>query len=134
MPIRHRRIADWTKKSVFIKILVYLCVMQIIMALRAASSKSCKDRTLCSRLLSLSGETSIGEMCLRAVSRAAKIHICIKIEGRESPLLRGGLTWPQQTRVTRGKEKVLLPPKKIIEHSSGSNRKSLEQVAGSHQV
>jgi hypothetical protein len=56
------------------------------MAMRAALGIGGKDRTSCSRLLSLTGQTSVGEMCLRAVSRAAKIHIGMEIEGQESPL------------------------------------------------
>jgi hypothetical protein len=83
------------------------------MAMRAALGIGGKDRTSCSRLLSLTGQTSVGEMCLRAVSRAAKIHIGLEIEGQESPLTGGWLIWPQMTRMTRNLEKGLLPPQKL---------------------
>jgi hypothetical protein len=46
------------------------------------------------------------------VSRAAKIHISMEIEGQESPLAGGRLIWPQRTRMTRNLEKGLLPPQK----------------------
>jgi hypothetical protein len=78
------------------------------MAMRAALGIGGKDRTSCSRLLSLTGQTSV--KCLRAVSRAAKTHIGMEIEGQESPLAGGQLIWPQRTRMTRNIEKGLLPP------------------------
>jgi hypothetical protein len=83
------------------------------MAIRAALGIGGKDRTSCSRLLSLTGQTSVGEMCLRAESRAAKIHIGMEIEGQESPLAGGRLIWPQRTRMTRNLEKGHLPPQKL---------------------
>jgi hypothetical protein len=60
----------------------------------------------------LTSQTSVEEICLRAVSRAAKIHIGLEIEGQESPLTGGWLNWPQKTRMTRNLEKRLLPPQK----------------------
>jgi hypothetical protein len=42
------------------------------MAMRAALGIGGRDRTSCSRLLSLTDQTSVGEMCPRAMSRAAK--------------------------------------------------------------
>jgi hypothetical protein len=83
------------------------------MAMRAALGIGGKDRTSCSRLLSLTGQTFVGEMCIRAVSRAAKVHIGLEIEGRELPLTGGRLIWPQRTRMTRNLEKGLLPPQKL---------------------
>jgi hypothetical protein len=50
---------------------------------------------------------------LRAVSRAAKIHIGMEIKGQESPLAGGRLIWPQRTRLTSNIEKGLLPPQKL---------------------
>jgi hypothetical protein len=82
------------------------------MAMRVALGIGGKDRTSCSRLLSLTGQTSVGEMCLRAVSQAAKIHIGMEIKGQESPLTGGWLIWPQTTRMTKNLEKGLLPPHK----------------------
>jgi hypothetical protein len=52
------------------------------MAMRAALGIGGKDRTSCSRLFSLTGQTSVEEMCLRAVSRAAKIHIGMEMRGK----------------------------------------------------
>jgi hypothetical protein len=97
-----------TKKKMPQKILKVLHNM----AMRAALGIGGKDRTSCSRLLSLTGQTSVGEMCLRAVSRAAKIHIGMEIMGQELPLAGGWLIWPQRTRMTRNLEKGLLPPQK----------------------
>jgi hypothetical protein len=71
------------------------------MAIRAALGIGGKDRT------------SVGDMWLRAVSRAAKIHIGLEIEGQESPLIGGLLIWPKRTRMTRNLEKGLLPPQKL---------------------
>jgi hypothetical protein len=82
------------------------------MAIRAALGIGGKDRTSCSRLFSLTGHTSVAEMCLRAVSWAAKIHIGMEIEEQELPLTGGRLIWPQTTRMTRNLEKGLLPPQK----------------------
>jgi hypothetical protein len=59
------------------------------MAMRAALGIGGKERTSCSRLLSLTGQTSVGEMCLRAVSRASKVYIGMEIEGQELPLAGG---------------------------------------------
>jgi hypothetical protein len=73
-----------------------------------------KDRTSCSRLLSLTGQTSVGEMCLRAVSEAAKIHIGMEIKEQESSFAGGRLIWLQRTRMTRNIEKGLLPPQKYL--------------------
>jgi hypothetical protein len=84
------------------------------MAMRAAAlDRGEKDRTSCSILLSLIGQTSVGEMCRIAVSQAAKIHIGLEIEGRELPLTGGRLIWPQRTRMTRNLEKGLLPARKL---------------------
>jgi hypothetical protein len=47
------------------------------------------------------------------VSRAAKTHIGLEIEGRESPLTAGWLIWPQRTRMTRNHKKGLLPRQKL---------------------
>jgi hypothetical protein len=82
------------------------------MAMRAALGIGGKDRISCSRLLSMTGHTFVGEMCLRAVSRAAKIHIGMDIEGQESPLAGGRLILSQRTRTTRNIEKGLLTPQK----------------------
>jgi hypothetical protein len=70
------------------------------MAMRAALGIGGKYLTTCSRLFSLAGQTSVGEMCLRAVSRGAKAHIGMEIEGQESPLAEGWLIWPKRTRIT----------------------------------
>jgi hypothetical protein len=83
------------------------------LAIRAALGKRGKDRTSCSRILSLTGQTSVREMCLKAVSWAAKTHIGLEIEGQELPLTGGRLIWPQRTRKTRNLEKGLLPPQKF---------------------
>jgi hypothetical protein len=61
----------------------------------------------------LTGQTSVEEMCLRAVSRAAKIHIGMKIEGQESTLAGGRLIWPPRTRMTRNLKKAHLPLQKL---------------------
>jgi hypothetical protein len=78
-------------------------------AMRAALGIGGKERTSCSSLLSLTCQTSVGEMWLRAVSRAAKIHIGMEIEGQELPLAGGRLIWPQRTSMIRNHRSRLAP-------------------------
>jgi hypothetical protein len=94
------------------------------MAIRAALGIGGKDRTSCSRLLSLIGQTSVGEMCLRAMSRAAKVCIGMEIKGRELPLAGGRLIRLQRTRMTRNIKKGLLPPQNL----SGTLRAAMATV------
>jgi len=77
-------------------------------AMRAALGKALGDRTTTIDLLAATGQPSVTEISLRAVTRAAKTHLGGGEE--ESGMGEGRVRFSQTIRTTRNKEQGVLPP------------------------
>jgi hypothetical protein len=84
--------------------------LRINKAMRAVLGRGSRDRTRTEELLALTGQPSVLEIILRAVMRAAKLHLGRDKNEAPSCMAEGRIRLTQDVRATRCNVQRILPP------------------------